>query len=49
MVMGIGYMGHSELLEPKSLSPYTINDPYYDNHDPNMDLDEEWYQGKDGM
>ena len=24
------------------------NDPYYDNHDLNADIDEEWFQGRDG-
>ena len=29
------------------LNPFIGNDdPYYDNHDP--DIDEEWFQGRDG-
>ena len=24
------------------------DDPYYDNHDPDADVNEEWFQGRDG-
>jgi len=27
---------------------FAINDPYYDNQDLDMDLDDDWYQGRDG-
>ena len=31
---------------PNPLTGY--DDPYYHNHDPNADVDEKWFQGKDG-
>ena len=38
-----------ELPNPLQAGHYfAINDPYYDNHDPDMDLDDDWYQGRDG-
>ena len=26
---------------------FTINDPYYDNHDPDTNIDKKWYQERD--
>ena len=38
-----------ELPNPFQVGHYfAINDPYYDNHDPDVDLDDDWYQGRDG-
>ena len=28
---------------------FTINDPYYDNHNPDTNIDEKWYQERDGQ
>ena len=28
-------------------SPFDFDDPYYHNHDPDADIDEEWFQGRD--
>ena len=37
-----------ELPNPLQVGHYfAINDLYYDNHDPDMDLDDDWYQGRD--
>ena len=39
----------SELPNPFLVGHHFINnDPYYDNHDPDLDLDDDWYQGRDG-
>ena len=38
-----------ELPNPLLAAHHFINnDPYYDNHEPDLDIDDDWFQGRDG-
>ena len=46
--MFVGNNGHMKIIGKCQIPLIGYDDTHYHNHDPNDDVDEEWFQGRDG-